>query len=124
YQAVLELLDGGDAVDTVTLSDRLRKRRELERVGGIGYLTTLVNSVPTAANAEYYARIVAEKALLRRLIAAATDIVRDVFEGEEDVADLLDQAEQRIFRIAQGRRRQGHARLHDVLVEAFEHLER
>ncbi|HEX6988351.1 MAG TPA: replicative DNA helicase [Bacillota bacterium] len=124
YRAVLDLLDSGDAVDTVTLSDRLRKRRELERVGGIGYLTTLVNSVPTAANAEYYARIVAEKALLRRLIAAATEIVRDVFEGDEDVADLMDRAEQRIFQIAQGRRRQGHARLHDVLVDAFEHLEK
>src|SRR5690554_3428435 len=64
YQAILDLLDAGEAVDTVTLSDRLRKRKELERVGGIGYLTTLVNSVPTAANAEHYARIVAEKALL------------------------------------------------------------
>src|SRR5690606_32761406 len=99
YQAILDLLDSGEAVDTVTLSDRLRKRRELERVGGIAYLTTLVNSVPTAANAEHYARIVAEKALLRRLIGAATDIVRDVYEGEEDVADLIDQAEQRIFQV-------------------------
>lgn len=124
YQAILDLLDSGEAVDTVTLSDRLRKRRELERVGGIAYLTTLVNSVPTAANAEHYARIVAEKALLRRLIGAATDIVRDVYEGEEDVADLIDQAEQRIFQVAQGRRRQTHARLHDVLVAAFEHLEK
>ncbi|MFO7246385.1 MAG: replicative DNA helicase [Thermaerobacter sp.] len=124
YQAVLDLLDSGEAVDTVTVSDRLRKRRELEAAGGVTYLTTLVNSVPTAANAEHYARIVSEKAMLRRLIAAATDIVRDVYEGEEDVAGLIDKAEQRIFRVAQGRRRQTAVRLHDVLVAAFEQLER
>ena len=123
YRAVLDLLDAGEAVDTVTLSDRLRSRRELERVGGNGYLTTLVNTVPTAANAEHYARIVSEKALMRRLIAAATEIARDVYEGDDDVAALIDRAEQRIFHIAQGRRRQGHVRLHDVLVRTFEHLE-
>ncbi|HEY8450532.1 MAG TPA: replicative DNA helicase [Bacillota bacterium] len=124
YRAMAELIDQGEAVDTITLTERLRSRKELDQVGGIAYVTALANAVPTAANVEYYARIVEEKSLLRRLITAATDIAREAFEGEENVGTLIDRAEQRIFQIAQGRHTRSHASLRDVLVQTFEQLER
>lgn len=124
YEAVLELIDEGEAVDTITVCDRLRTRKELDRVGGVSYVAALANSVPTAANAEYYARIVHERGDMRRLIAAATEITREVYEAEEDIGTLIDRAQQRIFEIAQGRVGKSHAVLHEVLVDTFEQLER
>lgn len=123
FNAMLDLIDQGEPVDTITVCDRLRVRKELDRVGGVSYVTALANSVPTAANAEYYARIVQERGALRRLIAAATEITRDVYEGEDNVSVILDRAQQRIFEIAQGRSTNSVATLQDVLVQAFEQLE-
>ncbi|EKP94791.1 replicative DNA helicase [Thermaerobacter subterraneus] len=124
FEVATELFERGEAVDTITLSEALRQRGWLERVGGLTYLTSLANAVPTAANAEHYARIVEEKALLRRLVAAATDIARRAYEGQDPAEEQLDAAEQAIFAIAQDRRRQGYAAIRDVLVDTFEHIER
>lgn len=124
YAAAVELFERGEAVDTITLSEALRQQGLLERVGGLTYLTSLANAVPTAANAEHYARIVEEKALLRRLLAAATEIARRAYEGQESAEELIDQAEQLIFSIAQDRRRQSYAAIRDILVDTFEHIER
>lgn len=124
YDTILELMDAGEPADTITVSERLRTKKALDRVGGLSYVTALANAVPTAANAEHYARIVQEKSLLRQLIRVATEITRDVYEDQEDVSVLIDRAEQQIFRLAQGRRQPSYVRLHDVMVQTFEHLER
>ncbi len=123
FQAVVNLHEHGEAVDLVTVTDELRKRGLLENIGGVAYLTALANAVPTAANAEYYARIVEEKALLRELITVATDIVAKGYQGAEEVAVLIDDSERRIFEIAQRRSTEGYAAIRGVLLDAFERIE-
>ncbi len=123
FEAIIALTERSEAVDVVTVSEELRRRNQLETVGGVGYLTTLANLVPTTANVEHYARIVADKAVLRRLINTASEIARRAFEGQEDVDELLDGAERLIFRIAQGYRFRGYVPLKDVLVETYDRLE-
>jgi replicative DNA helicase len=96
----------------------------LEGIGGLEYLAELVDAVPTAANIEYHARIVREKAILRRLIDASSQIIRDVYDqGEREVEELLDQAEARIFQVAQSHDRQGFVWIKEILWETFERIE-
>lgn len=123
FRRMLEMTETQEAVDMVTVSDRLRATGELERIGGVAELARLANFVPTAANVEYYAKIVAEKAVVRRLIGAATEIASSAYRGSDDLDDLLDKAEQEIFQVAQRRTRQGYVALKDVLVETLERLE-
>jgi replicative DNA helicase len=124
YRRMMEMSDAQEAVDMVTLSDKLKATGELERIGGMAELARLANFVPTAANVEYYARIVAEKAVVRRLIAAATEIAAAAYRGADELDVLLDKAEGEIFRVAQKRTSQGFVPLKDVLVETLERLER
>lgn len=124
FQAVVNLANRNEAVDLVTVTEELRQKNQLEGVGGIPYLTSLVNSVPTAANVEYYARIVEEKALLRGLIHTATQIVSQGYEGSEEVETILDHAEQAIFNVAQRRASRGYALLKETLNQAFEKIEK
>lgn len=123
FRRMLEMSESQEAVDMVTLSDKLRATGELERIGGMSELARLANFVPTAANVDYYAKIVAEKAVIRRLIGAATEIAASAYRGSDDLDDLLDKAEQEIFQVAQRRTRQGYVALKDVLVETLERLE-
>lgn len=123
FRRMLEMAEAQEAVDMVTLSDKLRATGELERVGGISELARLASFVPTAANVEYYAKIVADKAVMRRLIGAATEIAASAYRGTEDLDELLDKAEREIFQVAQRRNRQGYVALKDVLVETLEKLE-
>jgi len=123
YEAILDLHQGGQAVDLVTLTDALRSRGLLERVGGVSYLAVLSSVVPTAANAEYYAKIVAEKAVLRQLIATATQIAQKGYEGTEDVAQLLDESERLIMQVSSERRKEGFVAIKDLLVETLDYLE-
>ncbi len=123
FRRMLEMTETQEAVDMVTLSDKLRATGELERVGGMSELARLANFVPTAANVEYYAKIVADKAVTRRLIGAATEIASSAYRGSDDLDVLLDKAEQEIFQVAQRRTRQGYVALKDVLVETLERLE-
>jgi len=115
YETMVELFDRGEPVDLVTVTDALRKAGKLDAAGGAVYLADLLNSVPTAANMEYYARIVEEKAVLRRLIEAGTKIVSDAFQATEDVDQILDQAEKTIFGIALKRIREGFHRIDSVI---------
>jgi replicative DNA helicase len=124
YRRMMEMSEAQEAIDMVTLSDKLRATQELEKVGGMAELARLANFVPTAANVEYYAKIVAEKAVMRRLIGAATEIAASAYRGSEELDQLLDRAEQEIFQVAQRRTRQGYVPLKDVLVETLERLER
>ena len=111
FTALAKMFEANHAVDWVTLKAELAQQGELERVGGDEYLITLVDSVPTIANAEYYARVVKDKALLRGLIQAAAEIIRDAHSKGDPVDDVLDRCEQRIFEVVE-RKIVGQA--HDV----------
>lgn len=124
YGAMRRLFERGEAIDPVTLSEELRGTGELDSVGGTAYLAELVEAVPTAANIEYHAKIVRDKALLRRLIEASTETIRDAFSsGGVPVEDTIDRAEQRVFQISQEGRRRGFVWIKEILWPAFEHIE-
>jgi len=125
FRAMSRLFEHGDVVDVITVSEELKKTGELEAAGGFDYLAALVDAVPTAANLEYHARIVRDKALLRRLVESASHIIRDVYEqGERQVEELLDQAEARIFQVAESHKREGFIWIKEILWSAFEHIEK
>ncbi|MCH7565968.1 MAG: replicative DNA helicase [Gemmatimonadetes bacterium] len=125
FRSMVRLFERGDVVDVITLSEDLKKTDEFEDAGGATYLAELLSAVPTAANIEYHARIVRDKALLRRLIDAASNIIRDVYDqGEAQVEDVLDKAEQRVFQVAQSHSRDGFVWIKEILWPTFEHIER
>ena len=125
YRAMVRLYERGDVIDVITVSEELKKTGEMETAGGFDYLAALVDAVPTAANLEYHARIVRDKALLRRLVEQATQIIRDVYEqGERSVEELLDEAESRIFRVVEGQAREGFVWIKKILWDAFEQIEK
>lgn len=123
FRAAMTLTERGSVVDTLTLAEELERRGELEQSGGREYLSFLVEAVPTVANVEFHARIVREKATLRRLIETGTEIVQEAFEGREAAHDLLDMAEQRIFKLGQSRDKAGFSRVKELLWPAMEKLE-
>ena len=100
YDAMLELAGNGEPVDLVTLTEALRKKEILEKVGGISFLTQLANYTPTAANIVYHAKIVKEKSELRHLIDAATEIASAAYEATDEVTDIMDDAEKKILAVA------------------------
>ena len=107
FRAMMSITERGSVVDPLTLADELSRRGELEGAGGKDYIGFLVDAVPTAANVEYHAKIVKEKALLRRLIEVSTEIVGEAFLGASSADELLDLAEQKIFQVAQQRTSEG-----------------
>jgi replicative DNA helicase len=123
FRAMLALTERRDVVDALTLSDELERRGELEAVGGQSYISTLIDAVPTSANVEYHARIVHEKALLRRLIEVSTGIVGEAFEGHTTAADLLDAAEHRILQISRARGGVDFTRIKELLWPTMERIE-
>ncbi len=100
YQVLVEMSQANKPLDLVTLRDELERSKQLEAVGGLDYVVALVQGVPTAANVEYYANIVRDKALLRQLIVVGTNMVQEAFETHEEAGDVLDQAERAVFEIA------------------------
>lgn len=123
FKAMVALSERGEPVDLVTLVEELRGESQLEAIGGIGYLTSLANTVPTSANVGYYARIVREKAVLRSLINTATRIVARSFEAKEDVEEILDDAERSILEVSQRSNPQGFASMKDILKGAFDRID-
>ncbi|HXG12381.1 MAG TPA: replicative DNA helicase, partial [Gemmataceae bacterium] len=101
YQAIVALYDRGHPVDLVTLAEYLREQKQVEDIGGYAYLAQLWDAAPTAANAEYYARIVRDKAIVRHLIHAGTEILRDAYDQAQPADELLESAERKILDIAQ-----------------------
>ena len=127
FKAMLDMFESGDAIDLVTLSDGLRGRTGLEAVGGASYLATLVSLVPTAANIKFHARIVREKAVLRKLIHSATDIITQSYEDTRtsvDIDELLDRAEKSIFEIAQGKIKESFVSMKNIVGHSFAIVER
>jgi len=124
FRAASRLFTRGEVADVITVGDELRNSGELDSAGGLPYLAELLEAVPTAANIQYHARIVQSKALLRRLIDASSQIIRDVYEQtDRPVEDVLDGAEQRIFQVAQSHDRGGFVRIKQILRETFERIE-
>lgn len=123
WKAIIELFDRNEAVDMVTLVEELKKRKELEAVGGVSYLTTLDQFVATAGNIEHYCKIVREKAILRQLIEVGTGIVGEAFDGREDPSDLLDRAEQAIFAISDDRLRVGFQPMRQLVLQGYSAIE-
>jgi len=123
FRAMVSLVERRTVIDPVTLRDELGRRGELDAVGGADYLSELVDAVPTAANLEYHARIVKDKAILRRLIETSTGIITEAYDGRSTASDLLDKAESRIFQISQERGNEGFARLKEMLWPTMERIE-
>lgn len=123
FQTMIRLSDQGKAIDVVTVTEELSAKKELEDVGGIAYLSELANAVPTAANIVYYARIVEEKALLRRLIRVATSIVEDGFTREDEVAAVLSEAEKKMMDVSSRKNAGDFQNIKDVLVQTYDNIE-
>ena len=123
YRVMLELFDKGEPIDIMTVSNRLEEKDLLEKIGGSGYLTTLVNFVPTAANASHYAKIIQKKKTLRDLIEAAHNITQISYQEMEEIEIVLDQAEKNIFAISQRSLKQFFTPLKPALSEAWERID-
>ncbi|GGA70239.1 replicative DNA helicase [Ornithinibacillus halotolerans] len=123
FETMLKLSDRGEPIDLVTVTSALSNNDQLEEAGGVTYLAQLAESVPTAANIEYYAKIVEEKSVLRRLIRTATDIVTTTFSREDEVEDVLNEAEKSILEVS-GRKNTGSFKvIKDVLIEVYDKIE-
>ena len=123
FENLQRLYERGEPIDKVSVAEELRRRKLLDDIGGAEFLSRLLDSVPTTASAEYYARVVAEKAILRSLIGAGTRIAQIGFEPSDDVDETLDRCEQMIFQI--GRRQgAGFVLVKDLLKPAFEQIDK
>src|SRR3989454_6170455 len=115
--------EGGAVIVPVPLRDELGRRGALDRAGGMEYIGALIAVVPTAANVEYHCRIVRDKAVQRRLIEAATSIIQDVYDGHATAAEVLDNAEHRVFQVAQLRRSEEFIRIKELIWPTMERIE-
>src|SRR6266446_1419110 len=123
FRSMLSLTEHDDVIDPVTLRDELSRRGDLDRAGGMEYIASLIDVVPTAANVEYHAKIVRDKAVLRRLVEAATGIIQDVYEGHGTAGEVLDNAEHRVFQVAQFRRAEEFIRIKELIWPTMERIE-
>lgn len=123
FQAIVRLFERSEPADVITVAEELRRRGQLEGVGGEAYLVELTMKVTSAANVEYHARIVLEKALMRRLISESGAIASRAFNQTEDAFDLLDQAEQAIFKISEWRLKRNFVSMDKAVHDTLEMLE-
>lgn len=124
FQAMIDLNDDGEVIDVLTVNNRLEMNNQLDDVGGVAYIAELASSVPTAANVGYYAKLVAEKAVLRRVIAAATNIITQAKEQDEPVSDLLESAERQIMEVAENRTQSGFKEISKVLTDSLDEIDK
>ena len=124
FNALINLSERDEPADLITLTNELRKIDQLDSIGGASYLASLIDSVPTAANIEYYAKIVKEKSILRKLIQTSTEIITQSYEDRGDVEVFLDEAERAIFDISEKRVRPSFFSIRDVVKESFKTIER
>ncbi len=124
FEVMLSLYERGVAVDQFTLAEELKRRNQLDEVGGAVYLAKLAAQVTTAANIDVHARIVLEKALSRRLIETASDIIEQAYKGSEDMLELIDNAEQRLFTISENWIEGDIEPLEELMYDALEQSKR
>lgn len=120
FRSMIELYERNEPIDLITLTEQLTRKEQLESVGGASYLSMLVGMVPTAANAKYHSKIVKEKSILRSLIVTATEIVTMSYESEQNVNDLLDLAETKIFNISETAVGQTYVHIKEVVKDTIE----
>jgi replicative DNA helicase len=123
HEAILDLYARGEPADPITVANELTRRGELTRIGGAPYLHTLIASVPTAANAGFYARIVRERAILRRLVEAGTRIVQYGYAGDADADELVDRAQAEVYAVADRRTSEDYRPLSEIMPGALEEIE-
>jgi replicative DNA helicase len=123
HEVILDLYGRGEPADAVTVAAELTKRGDIGRMGGAPYLHTLIASVPTAANAGYYARIVRERAILRRLVEVGTRIVQLGYSGDGDADELLDRAEAEVYGVAERRVSEDYLALSEIMPGALDEIE-
>ena len=124
YDAIIDLYGRGEPADPVTVAAELTKRGDLVRAGGAPYLHTLISSVPTAANAGYYAKIIRERAIMRRLVEAGTKIVQLGYTDEGEVDDAVDQAQAEVFAVTERRESEDYIQLAQLLPNALDEIEK
>ncbi len=123
FEVMSELYEKHDPIDILSMTNRLEEKKQLEQIGGRSYLMELSNAVPTSSNVKHYAGIIQKKAMLRRLQTAASEITQLSYQTEDDVQEVLDKAEQRIFAVSQRLLKRVFIPLKNILTEAFERIE-
>ena len=123
YSAMMDIYEKSEPIDIMSVTSRLREKEKLQQVGGADYLTSLINTVPTATHVGNYAKIVREKKVLRDLIQASEQIGLDAFDESQDVDVLLDRAEKKVFSIGQQSLKQSFVPIRDILGETFERID-
>ena len=123
YNAIMNLYAKAEPIDIITLKDELTSLGKLEPVGGLEYLATLPDKVPTTANVEKYIKIVEEKSILRSLIKTANELIEIGYDQNEEVEILMDNAEKKIFDLMQRKSQKGYSSIRDILVDSFTELE-
>src|SRR4030043_2213438 len=124
YKSLIDLSERDEPADLITLTNELKNNGHLDSVGGASYVASLIDSVPTAANIDYYAKIVKEKSILRKLIQTSTEIITQSYEDRGDVEGFLDEAERAIFDISENRVRPSFYPIKDIIKESFTTIER
>jgi replicative DNA helicase len=124
FEAILNLYNSAQPVDIITLKTELQSMKQLEAVGGLEYIAQLPDKVPTTANVEQYIKIVEEKSALRALIKTANDLINLGYDQTQEVEDILDTAERRIFDVIKNRNQRGYSAIKDILVDSFTELEK
>lgn len=124
FEKMMAINDQDKPIDPLTMAEELNKTNQLDDIGGISYIAELASAVPTAANVVYYAKIVHEKSVTRRLIKTATEIVTKSYAGDGDVSDLLDEAERSILNVSEDQNQEGFKDIKDVLKGTFEEIDR
>lgn len=124
FSAIQELFGRSESIDILSVTERLRKRGELQLVGGPGYIAQLTNKVASGAHVEYHARIISEKYILRSLIEVSSEVIKNAYDETQDVFDVLNEAEEGLFQISEGNLKKGYAKVNSVVEEAMEEIEK
>ena len=123
FEAMVDIFDRGEPVDLVTVVEELRQRTTLDAVGGVSYITDLSMTVPSTANIKYYVGIVEEKSILRRLISACNEIIKESYEAKEDIDIIVDHAEKKIFQVSQRNTTSDFEPIKDILLDTYTKIE-
>lgn len=124
YEVIVDLRQKGMPIDLVLVKDELARRKQLQQIGGVEYIAALAEGVPNAANAEYYAKIVRDKAMLRQLILAGTDMIRESYDSNQEACEILDEAESQVFKIASQQIGDQASDMKSLLAKTFEDLQK
>ncbi|WP_035846345.1 replicative DNA helicase [Crocinitomix catalasitica] len=124
FSAILELFASSESIDILSVSEKLRKKGELQFVGGPGFIAQLTNRIASAAHIEYHARLISEKFILRSLIEVSSDVIKNAYDETQDVFNVLNEAEEGLFKIAEGNLKKSYSKVNDLVQEAMEEIEK